>query len=125
MFGSSAGYELPSGDTLAPDVSFLSRVRREVSGAGLDEFVPVAPDLAVEILSPSSIARDRVEKRAIYATNGVREYWIVDPQRRSIEIVPLAGDASGNTTVVSIGPVASRVLPGLELRAEEVFAEPV
>ena len=53
VFGSSAGYELPSGDTLAPDVSFLSRVRREASGAGLDEFVPVAPDLAVEILSPS------------------------------------------------------------------------
>jgi Uma2 family endonuclease len=126
VFDGSTGFELPSGDTVEPDVAFVSRARWLAAGPpDLDAFLRIVPDLVVETVSPSSRSRDSVEKREIYAANGVVEYWIVDPQRRSIEIVPLAGDASGNTMVVSIGPVASRVLPGLELRAEEVFAEPV
>ena len=44
-----------------------------------------APDLVVEILSPSTARHDRGRKKDAYERNGVREYWIVDPSNRSIE----------------------------------------
>ena len=44
-----------------------------------------APDLVVEVLSPSTAKRDRVDKKAVYERCGVREYWLVDPKNRTIE----------------------------------------
>lgn len=49
-----------------------------------------APDLVVEILSPSTTARDRGYKKDVYETSGVPEYWIVNPVDRSIEVYLLA-----------------------------------
>ena len=53
-------------------------VRRGVEGP---------PDLLIEVLSPSNRAHDQVRKRELYARGGVREYWIVDPEQRVIEII--------------------------------------
>ena len=44
-----------------------------------------APDLVVEVLSPSTARNDRMHKKAIYEASGVREYWLVDPENRTIE----------------------------------------
>ena len=132
VFGSSTGYALPSGDTLSPDVvallegssdvSFVSHARlTQGEGAGLDEFFALAPDLAVEILSPSSISRDRVEKLAIYAENGVAEYWIVDPRRRAVEVHRLRGDAYAEPEIFVEGRIRSTVLPAFEASVADVF----
>ena len=48
-----------------------------------------APDLVVEILSPSSVRHDRFEKFQIYEKNGVKEYWIVDPTGKLVEVYHL------------------------------------
>ena len=48
-----------------------------------------APDLVVEILSPSSSRRDWKYKRGLYAKYGVREYWIVDPANRIVSVTLL------------------------------------
>lgn len=90
----------------------------------LDGFLRVVPDLVVETISPSSRTRDTIEKRTIYAGNGVSEYWIVDPERRSIEVLSLVDGEFERAARVSSGAVAPRRLPGLDLRAEDVFAEP-
>ena len=45
-----------------------------------------APDLAVEVLSPSTMKNDRTHKKDVYAKYGVREYWLVNPTDRSIEV---------------------------------------
>ena len=45
-----------------------------------------APDLVVEILSPSTAARDKGYKKDVYEASGVREYWIVNPMDRSVEV---------------------------------------
>lgn len=52
-----------------------------------------APDLVVEVLSPSTAKRDRTYKREVYAKCGVREYWLVDPAGKSVEVyLPKGGD---------------------------------
>jgi Uma2 family endonuclease len=69
------------GSEVEPDLM----VRAVAPGADWDR-APV-PILVVEILSPSTRRRDREQKRALYAEAGVAEYWMVDPETRSITVV--------------------------------------
>jgi len=69
-------------DVLQPDILLIHRSRREiVSERGIEG----APDLVVEILSPSSRRRDKIVKMKTYAKYGVGEYWIVDAASRTLE----------------------------------------
>lgn len=61
-----------------------------------------APDLVVEVLSPSTAKNDRLHKKAVYGTCGVREYWLVDPENRTIEqYLPQDGRLELDTVHVS------------------------
>jgi Uma2 family endonuclease len=71
------------GDYLAPDLIF---VRKDRIGIVKDRGAEEAPDLVVEILSPTTATRDRGLKRERYAHFGVPEYWVVDPESRRIEV---------------------------------------
>lgn len=74
-----------SPDTLrAPDVAFLTQ-ERWAAITDPDTFAEVAPDLAVEIVSPSDRAADLCRKAAQYLAFGVRSVWILDPRRRRLE----------------------------------------
>lgn len=121
---SSAGYDLPSGDTLEPDVSFISQARFAAGPAPVrGRFLGIVPDLAVEILSKSTARRDRGEKKAIYEECGVGEYWIVDPDRRCVTVYRLDDGRYGAGARVRTGRIPSRVLPQLELTIEDLFAD--
>ena len=63
-------------DRVQPDLLFISNERRAIVG---ERQVTGAPDLVVEILSPSTAHRDRGIKLDLYARSGVRQYWIADP----------------------------------------------
>src|SRR4030095_13451794 len=90
VLDSSAGYDLPSGDTVEPDISFISAARLAAGPAPqAGKFIRIVPNLVVEILSPATAQKDQTEKKAIYAENGVEEYWIVDNKRREIMVYPL------------------------------------
>lgn len=83
---------LGEGDYVEPDVVF---VREERCGDTLsDRGVEGPPDLVIEILSPATEARDRGIKLERYRLFGVAEYWIVDPEGRSIEVWDLGGGAT-------------------------------
>jgi Uma2 family endonuclease len=113
VFGSSTGYNLPSGDTLEPDISFIS-LERWAKGpqVGRGQFLKIVPNLVVEILSPSTAQRDRVEKKKIYEVNGVDELWLVDPARRDVTIFQLAGGRYGQGRRLGIRQtLRSRTLP--------------
>ena len=60
-----------------------------------------APDLIIEVLSSSNRGHDLLTKRSLYARAGVREYWIVDPEARTIDILGLDRDAFHQVTVAS------------------------
>ena len=67
-----------------------------------------APDLLIEVLSPANRGHDVLTKRALYARAGVREFWIVDPVSRGVEVLTLDRDAfhtvqraSGDDAVIS------------------------
>jgi Uma2 family endonuclease len=101
-----------------PDVLFvttasLGRIRERLHGP---------PDLAIEVLSRGHAERDRIVKRDLYARHGVREFWIVDPDAHTIEVMTqegagwkFAGLFSGDE------PVRSPLLPGLDLRTAAAF----
>ena len=103
-----------------PDILFVSNERREII---TEDNIHGAPDLAVEILSPSTADRDKELKLRLYAQAGVREYWIVDPDERSVQVMELG--SSGYTSIhgYTSGNASSPLLPGLELSLDEVFAE--
>ena len=70
-----------------PDILVVRWERRKdaIGDRGAEQ----APDLAIEILSPSTAKHDRVRKRRFYARNGIREYWLVDVELQTIEILEL------------------------------------
>jgi Uma2 family endonuclease len=76
----------------------------------------------VEILSPGTRLRDLDTKRAIYARFGIQEYWIVDPDARTLTVLSLAGVKFEPVPGEEGGAIASRVLPGLTLALKDVFA---
>jgi len=70
-----------------PDLLFVSASR---SGLIRNDGIHGPPDLVVEIMSPSSVRHDSIQKLAIYAQTGVPEYWLIDPVRQEIAIYRFA-----------------------------------
>lgn len=103
---------------IQPDLVFISAERQAL----IQKVISGAPDLAVEIISPTSVVRDRVTKKDLYEAHGVREYWLVDPANRDIEVFVLDnGRYRLDNYALGTGPVRSVILPGLEVRAETIF----
>jgi Uma2 family endonuclease len=113
---------LAKGNVVQPDLLFVAESRLSIVQ---ERGVFGAPDLVVEIISPGSIQRDRDEKKALYARFGVREYWLVDHDQQSVEVLALDEGKyvlHSSATVVEREFVTSRVLKGLKVKASDVFA---
>ena len=81
-----------------------------------------APDLVVEILSPSNTAIEMSRKFKLYQKAGVREYWVVDPETKSL-LVHLFQEKSAITHIYgNTGTAPVSILSGLEITLDEVFA---
>jgi len=109
---------------LVPDLVYFtaSRFARVVN----EKHAVAAPDLVVEILSPGTRRRDLGRKRAVYDRDGAREYWIVDPEARSITVLRRPRSDAGliDVTVHALASddiLESRLFPGLKLRLRDVF----
>ena len=83
-----------------------------------------APDLVVEVLSPSTADRDRATKRRRYAQSGVQEYWLADPDAKTIEVLTAQDNAFHTAAIYAPGDaLASPLLPNFALNVDAVFAE--
>lgn len=121
VFDSSTGFRLTSEDLLSPDAAFVAKIRF----AGLKRvprgFFAGAPDLVVEVLSPSDTAERMHAKLSSYFAHGTRLAWVINPAERN--------------ALVYRGPEADRllrlpdtfdgedVLPGFRLPLAELFVE--
>ena len=107
---------------LQPDVVFVATDRL---GILAQQEVEGAPDLVVEVLSPSTGAYDLTQKRRLYEEAGVREYWIVDPAEKTIEVLALTDDGYRTATRArAAGLVRSVLLDGFGLDLEPLFTWP-
>ncbi len=87
VVGGEGGFVLPGtdGTLLAPDIVFVARARVP-KRATWDRFQPIAPDLAVEVVSPGDTVSEVNGKTLAYLDAGVRAVWIVDPRRRIVTV---------------------------------------
>ena len=108
-------------DVVQPNLLFVSKERYHIRTPAN---IQGAPDLAVEILSPSSSRRDWHDKRELYARHGVREYWIIDPTNRIVSVLQLRDGVLEIEQTCTEGDTAeSLVLGGFSVSLAELFAE--
>jgi Uma2 family endonuclease len=86
--GSSAGYWMSNRNCRAPDISFITKARLDRLGfrPSTRRFFPGAPDLAVEMLSPSNTRAEIDERLQDYFASGTQIAWIVDPETETVEV---------------------------------------
>jgi Uma2 family endonuclease len=102
-----------------PDICYFSSAKSAKFHRAQMRFP--APDLVVEVLSPSTERIDRVIKFEDYAVHGVSEYWIVDPRKRTIEQYLLSGETYELEFKGRTGRIKSRAIKGLELPVRAAF----
>ena len=107
---------------LQPDIVFVAADRLGILGK---QEIEGAPDLVVEVLSPSTGAYDLTQKRRLYEEAGVREYWIVDPAEKTVEVLALTdGGYQSAARVRRKGMAGSVLLAGFGVEAEALFTDP-
>ncbi len=113
-----------------PDILFISNERAGI----IEERIEGAPDLVVEVLSPSTGyapneseevllgCYDLTHKRRVYQEAGVEEYWIVDPMEKTVDVLRNAGEAFETHDAARVeGTVASRLLEGFSVELNDLF----
>ena len=102
-----------------PDIVYVSKEKKEIIKTN---GIYGSPDLVIEILSPSTAYYDLRKKYRVYEKFGVQEYWIVDPEMRSLEIYfSQKGHFSLTDKAECEGEVASSILNGFHLKLESMF----
>lgn len=110
---------LSNTNVVQPDILFVSRERAHILTYGV---INGAPDLVVEILSPSTARLDKVRKRELYARFRVPEYWQADAETRSVAVLTLAGDDYEVAGEYGMGEtLVSPLLPGFSLDIGDIF----
>lgn len=109
--------------TRQSDVLFISH-ERLAQAPPEDDPAPleIAPELVVEILSPSNTRQDRAAKIDDYRQVGVRECWLVSPEAAAVEVLQLSAEGAGAHTLFGLQDTAcSLIFPELRLRLDELF----
>ena len=119
IFAAPLDVHLSDTNLLQPDILFISNERAHIIG---ETNIQGAPDLVIEIASPSTEDRDRGIKQELYALFGVLEYWRAYPLTQTVEVLRLE-----NGRFVSMGvygrtdTLTTPLLPGLEINLNEIF----
>lgn len=121
VFGAETGFiiERDPDTVIGADVAFVSHERMK-DVENLDKFLPFAPDLAVEVLSPGNTVQEIDEKIARYFAAGSRAVWVFDPKRRTVAVYrsPSGVRILGGQDALDGG----EVLPGFALDLAKLFA---
>jgi Uma2 family endonuclease len=106
-------------DVVQPDIVVIQKDRLGIYQP--EGIVAGPPDIVVEITSPCSFRFDHVRKMALYAREGVPEYWIANPDRRTFAMHTLQNGIYSEIGVGADGLITSDVFPGLRVDPKELF----
>ena len=123
-FDSSTEFTLPSEARRSPDAAWIRlELPNQLTEQEQDGFPPIAPDLVIELVSPSDLVNQRYEdlpkKMELYLENGVRLGWLIEPKTKKVEIY-----RSGQPVEILDNPSSlsgEEVLPGFVLQLERIF----
>ena len=114
--------KLDKSNVVQPDILFVANTNLKIITKKCVEGVP---DLTIEIISPSSHYRDTVDKKALYERFGIKEYWLIDPANRVIEVFFLQNNQySLHAFVAEEGKASSALLEGFEVHSNDIFTSP-
>ncbi len=114
---------LDDGNAYHPDVLFVKKDRFHIFDEK-EEVVIGAPDLVVEILSKGTAIYDRGIKKDIYEKHGVREYWLIDPKSKTIEVYNFENERFRLKQLADeTGTAHSEVLEGFNIELAKIFEE--
>jgi len=121
VFSASPDIIFDDDNTVQPDIVFISNENfPKIKKKGIFG----APDLVVEIISPGSLRRDRYIKKELYEKYGVKEYWLVDFEMKSIEVFKNTGSHFELFSLaVEKGKIESCLLPEIEIMIEDIFPD--
>ena len=124
IFSAPVDLNLDEHNAFQPDLAFISKERSFLIED--DDYIKGAPDLVVEIISPGTVKKDRVIKKNLCERFAIREYWLVDPLNKGIEIYIMQEDKYVLHDLQEInGKISSTVLTGFELELGHIFGEEI
>jgi Uma2 family endonuclease len=119
---------LDQNNVVQPDIIFISRENIKIIK---EKGIFGSPDLIIEIISPSTKVRDTYEKKELYEHFKVKEYWIIDPKNKTVEIFCFNKEEKyelfsngyfDESNVITINnALKSNVLEGLDIRLDKIF----
>jgi Uma2 family endonuclease len=120
VFDSSTGFKLPNGANRSPDVAWVKKERWEaLAPDAREKFPPIAPDFVLELMSPSDDLEIAQAKMQEYLDNGVRLGWLINRQKRQVEIY--RPDSPTQTLDAPEQLSGEDVLPGFALNLNVVW----
>ena len=109
-------------DVVEPDLLFVSSTNQGI----VQDWIRGAPDLVVEVLSPTTRRRDETLKRDLYERRQIAEYWTVDPEAESVRLYRLSDGVYGEPTLLRAecgDRIETPLLPGLEVEVSRIFEQ--
>ncbi len=121
VFDAPCDVYLDNENVVQPDILFISKERLNIIG---EKNIEGAPDLVIEIILENSVYRDMVQKKKLYARFGVKEYWIVIPDEKEIEVYILKDNTYQlYQTYGKADTLESPALKDLKIVLKEIFSE--
>ncbi|MEG4106422.1 Uma2 family endonuclease [Microcoleus sp. S13_C5] len=119
-FNSSTGFTLPNKADRSPDASWVEKSRWEaLTPEQREKFIPLCPDFAVEILSPTDSLKKTQEKMQEYMENGCRLGWLINRKKREVEIYRPGQDVEVLQSPLTLS--GENVLPGFVLNLQKIW----
>lgn len=119
LFAAPLDTQLSEYDLVQPDLLFIAKHRFSIIG---EKKIDGAPDLVIEILSPSNDTKEMSYKKYVYETAGVREYWLVSLEKQTLTQYELIEDElRWQRSLGQADTLTSVVLPGFSLALDTLF----
>lgn len=120
LTSAETGFRLSENTVLAPDIGFIQASK--MLETAKDGYIPGAPDLAVEVMSPSNTAAEMSRKVDLYLQHGTSVVWIVYPKQKKIDVYEATSDGAKVTFLKSEDTLkGGNLLPNFELNLSDFF----